>query len=153
MKIAATMLLAIMLSSCALQTTIPRPEALLIVGEIVSRQRLAREEPRAGSNEPDLIVTEVLPVEGQDDFAIAVCQYRDLWQGYALLVRRNEFPFEQLAMFGGDQVQYVESVTSRLTPAGSIITASHKTVRGNDAGTEELLIRTDGSLKWLKQKR
>ena len=147
------MLLAVMVSSCTSRNTVPRSEALLIAGEIVSRQRLNREKPNTGDNEQDLIVTDVLPVEGRDDLAVAVCIYWGLGQGYAFLTRRDIFPYEELAMFGGDQYECVESVTSRRTPDGTIITVTHSTLRGNDAGTEELLVRTDGSLQWLKKKR
>ena len=48
-------------------------------------------------------------------------------------------------MLGGLQNQKVEAVTSRTTLEGTLITAHLITLRGNDAGTEQVLVRPDGS--------
>lgn len=155
MKIPAMILLALALalSSCTERPAIPRSEALLIAGELVARQRLDRAKAENSDNEPDLLVTDVLAVEGCDNLAVAVCEYYGLGQGYAFLVRRHKFPPETLVVFGGGQYEKVKSVTSRRTSDGTVITVSHITLHGNHAGTEELLVRTDGSLQWLKRNR
>lgn len=150
-KIILNICLSSVVISCTSSPVIPRDEALFIAGEITANQRLNRLKSESGLNEPDLRVTDLLPVEGKDQLAIAICRYTN-GQGYAILIRRNQLPFEQLAMFGGDQYEQVNSLTSKRTSNGTVITVNHKTIRGNNAGIEKLLIRKDGSLKWLKNR-
>lgn len=153
MRIGAAILVSALVASCAAPSPVTRSEALVIAGELVARQRLERAKPEHSDNEPNLLVTDVLAVDGCDDLAVALCEYRGLGQGYALLVKRRVYPPETLLMFGGNQYERVESVTFRRTPDGTVIAVKYATLRGRDAGHEELLVRPDSSCQWLRKRR
>ncbi len=131
---------------------IPREKALYIAGEIVAEQRLNRSRDDTRDNEPDLVVTQVLPIPGRPAFAIVVCRYRGLFQGYAFLVRHDHYPLDKVAMFGGDQYHEVKAV--KTVPAknnGVIIEVSHVTGRGNYVGTDKLLLKRNNTVQWLQR--
>jgi hypothetical protein len=123
---------------------------LYVAGEVVAAQRVNRAVAGTSANEPDLIVRDVLAVEGRDDLAIVVCEEHGLLQGYALLLQLGTHPPEELIWFNGEQCDYIDSVSTEQTADGALITVRHKTCHGNDSGTETVVVRPDNSLRWIE---
>ena len=131
---------------------LPREKALHIAGEIVAAQRLNRSLPGMSSNEPDLTVVQVYAIPSRPKLALAVCRYWETGDGCTLLVRHDVFPLSELAMIGGQYYSDVKTVKIEPLEKGEVmIEVSNITRRGNDAGTEKLIIRRDDTLKWLQR--
>ena len=131
----------------------PRETALKIAGEIVAAQRLARAKPENSSNEPDLIVRQVFRMPKHPELAIAVCRYRGLPQGYAVIVRHDRFEgFKELAAIGGGHYRDVDQIRVSVQARSVVLVdVSSITGRGNPAGHEKLLILPDKSIRWSKR--
>lgn len=131
---------------------LPRERALFIAGEIVAAQRLNRNRPDTSDNEPDLTVIQVYAIPNHPKLALAICRYRETGDGYTLLVRHDVFPLSELAMIGGQYYSDVKTVKIEPLKNGEVmIEVSSFTRRGNDAGTEKLIVRRDDTLKWIQR--
>jgi hypothetical protein len=131
---------------------LPREKALHIAGEIVAAQRLNRSLPGMSGNEPDLTVVQVYAVPTRPKLALAVCRYWETGDGCTLLVRHDVSPLAELAMIGGQYYSDVKTVKIEPLKNGEgMLEVSSLTRRGNDAGTEKLIVRQDDTLKWVQR--
>jgi hypothetical protein len=109
---------------------------------------LHRVDHSVPTNEPDRIFTWIVPINGRDDLAVAVCNLDGISQGEAMIVDRATL--ETLWAFGGGQAELVADVSTRRIKTGSIVRAYISTARGRYLGFHEVIIHDDNTVKGLQ---
>jgi hypothetical protein len=108
---------------------------------------LHRVDHTVPTNEPDRIFTWIVPIDGRDDLAVAVCNLDGISQGEAMIVDRKTL--ETLWAFGGGQAELVEDVSTRRVDSRgySIVRAYISTARGRHLGFHEVIVHDDNTVE------